>query len=203
MHYLFVFLLGFTGLVHAENIGVQGTVYPIAEQDIVMFIESRLRTLQANGDIERHQKAFQARALASADRPPAVSGVTRTQKARIFHHDPSITLSRPVTYGLGKTLIAEGTHFNPLSRITLSRALLFYDGDDAEQVIWAQKTNEKYQGKTLMILVKGSVKDQSKQFERAIYFDQHGKLTKKFGIRQVPAQLTQEALRLRIEEVKL
>jgi conjugal transfer pilus assembly protein TraW len=36
-----------------------------------------------------------------------------------------------------------------------------------------------------------------------VYFDQQGSLIRRFGIRQVPALVSQEGLRLRIDEVAL
>ena len=36
-----------------------------------------------------------------------------------------------------------------------------------------------------------------------IYYDQHGLLTRRLGIAQVPALVSQEGLRLRIDELEL
>ena len=41
-----------------------------------------------------------------------------------------------------------------------------------------------------------------KAWQVSVYFDQQGALTSKFGITQVPAMVSQEGLRLRIDELK-
>ena len=40
-------------------------------------------------------------------------------------------------------------------------------------------------------------------WQRPVYYDQHGLLTAKFGIRQVPALVSQEGMRLRIDELEI
>jgi conjugal transfer pilus assembly protein TraW len=42
-----------------------------------------------------------------------------------------------------------------------------------------------------------------KAWQLSVYFDQQGVLTTKFGITQVPALVSQEGMRLRIDEFKV
>ncbi len=56
--------------------------------------------------------------------------------------------------------------------------MLFFDGDDPEQVKWAQKMDKQYKNNTKLVLVMESVDQQIKQWRRAIYFDQQGLLVK-------------------------
>lgn len=187
------------GVSYAKTLGVHGQTYPIAEQDLLVFIQSRLQSLQDSGEIEQHQKQMQARVTASVDRPPPVTGLAKTQSARTFLFDPSITISRDIPQANAK----KGTRFNPLSRISLSKTLIFYDGDDPQQVAWVQKTDNALSGKTLLILVKGSVSTHAKQMNVPIYFDQQGKLTQRFNITHIPATVKQKGQMLEVSEVKL
>jgi conjugal transfer pilus assembly protein TraW len=43
---------------YANNLGVWGTIYPIAEQDIKEFIYARLNQMQQNGELDKLQQKF-------------------------------------------------------------------------------------------------------------------------------------------------
>ena len=53
------------------------------------------------------------------------------------------------------------------------------------------------------ILVGGSYLDLMKSWRMPVYFDQQGLLTRRLGITQVPALVSQEGLRLRIDELEI
>ena len=54
-----------------------------------------------------------------------------------------------------------------------------------------------------IILVRGAILSLMKGHKRALYFDQQGVLTRYFGIKHVPAKITQEGKKLKVEEVFL
>ena len=54
-----------------------------------------------------------------------------------------------------------------------------------------------------IILVNGAPLKLSNQYKRRFYFDQHGLLIKKFGIKQIPARVSQKNHSLQIEEIVL
>ena len=47
----------------------------------------------------------------------------------------------------------------------------------------------------------GSYLDLMRRWKRPVFFDQQGQLTDKLGIRHVPALVTQDGKRLKIEEI--
>ena len=94
-----------------------------------------------------------------------------------------------------------GTVVNPLDSVTLSQALLFIDARDREQVARARKLIDERQGKVKVILTGGSYLDLMRRWQRPVFYDQQGNLTTKLGIRQVPALVTQDGRRLRIDEL--
>ena len=62
---------------------------------------------------------------------------------------------------------------------------------------------DHYQGRVKPILVGGSYLQLMKSWQIPVYYDQQGLLTKRFRITQVPAIVSQEGMRLRIDELVL
>ena len=52
------------------------------------------------------------------------------------------------------------------------------------------------------ILIGGSYLDLMRRWKQTVYYDQQGLLTARLGIRQVPARVTQDGQRLRIDELR-
>jgi conjugal transfer pilus assembly protein TraW len=130
-----------------------------------------------------------------------VDGITRTVKTRSWKVDPSIVLDHDVATPDGKLIAAAGTRVNPLAYISLSKTLIFYNGDDETQVTWAVAQDKKLKGRDKLVLINGSVLAQERQFKKPIYFDQGGKLISRFGIKHVPALVSQAGLALHVSEV--
>jgi conjugal transfer pilus assembly protein TraW len=85
--------------------------------------------------------------------------------------------------------------------VSLSKTLLFIDARDAAQVGRARRILDERGGKVKVILTAGSYLDLMRRLKHPVFFDQQGQLTTKFGIRHVPALITQEGKRLRIDEI--
>jgi conjugal transfer pilus assembly protein TraW len=136
-------------------------------------------------------------------RPPPVPGLRPTETARTFYVDPSFTLERNIVDAEGRLLFAAGTRKNPLEVVSLSKQLLFFDARDPRQVARARALMTRYEGRLKPILTGGSYLELMQAWRVAVYFDQQGTLTQRFGIRQVPALVSQEGLRLRIDEMLL
>ena len=96
-----------------------------------------------------------------------------------------------------------GTKANPLDIVSLSRHLLFFDARDSRQVRRARELMTHYQGKVKPILTGGSYLDLMKSWRVPVYYDQQGMLTRRLGITQVPALVSQEGKRLRIDEMEV
>jgi conjugal transfer pilus assembly protein TraW len=157
----------------AQDLGVIGPVYPIAEPSLLEVILSKLREADANGVMARLQRDTQVNVKRSIEQPAPVTGITRTTKARSFYYDPSIVAPYAITDAEGKVIVAPGTKVNPLDTVSLSKRLLFIDARDAAQIGRARGILDEHGGKVKVIL----------------------------GIRHVPALVTQEGRRLRIDEI--
>jgi conjugal transfer pilus assembly protein TraW len=187
---------------HAQHLGVIGPVYPIAEPSLLALIQSKLRELAANGGLERLQRESQARIRKQIEAPAPVAGLTRTATARTFHFDPSIEMPYPISDADGRLIVAPGTRVNPLDVVSLSRPLFFFDARDADQVERARRELADQRGQVKLILTGGSYLVLMRRWKQTVYYDQQGLLTTRLGIRQVPARVTQDGRRLRIDELR-
>lgn len=187
--------------LRAADYGQMGQTFPIIETDLLTTIETRLRTLEANGGIKRMQRQMQEQAVASVRRPNPVDGMTPATVKREWLFDPSIVTEDDIIDAKGNLIAARGTRVNPLDMVQLSQALVFVDGDNAAELAWAVKTWSDARAK--IIFVSGSPFDAMKAWQRRFYFDQGGTLTAKFGIRHTPAVVSAAGANLKISEVPL
>ena len=182
------------------DLGVVGPVYPIQELDFLRVIESTLREKERTGELARLQRQGLARAEASLTDPKPVPGLRRTVAPRVVHVDPSMQVARDLVAPDGSTLIRAGTRINPFDYVQLSSRLLFFDARDAAQVSHAARLIDGPEGRVKPILVGGSFVDLTRRWQRPVYYDQGGALVRRLGIQQVPALVSQEGKRLRVEE---
>ena len=185
----------------AQDLGVIGPVYPIAEPSLLEVILSKLREAEATGVLSRLQQDTQTNVKRGIEQPSPVARITKTTKARSFYYDPSIVVPYAITDADGNVIVAPGTKVNPLDTVSLSKTLLFIDARDAAQVGRARNIIDERGGKLKVILTGGSYLDLMRRWKRPVFFDQQGQLTDKLGIRHVPALVSQEGKRLRIDEI--
>ena len=185
----------------ARDHGVMGQTWPVIEPDLLTTIDTRLKTLEANGGITRMQNELKAKTEHRVRNPVPVSGIGATTSPREWLFDPSIVVQDDILDAKGNVIAARGTKVNPLGLIALKTDLVFVDGRDPEQLAWATKrwttTNAK------IIFVAGSPFDRMGEYQRRFFFDQQGKLTGHFGIANVPAVVSQEGEALKVRELVL
>lgn len=183
----------------ARDLGVVGPVYPIAEQDMLQTIEHRLTALEESGELTRIEEDAKARYQAYVERPEGVQ-LPRATKNRTYYVDPSITVPYDIKDHEGRIIHPAGTTINPLDYMTLSKQLLFFDGDDPVQVEWARAMVDGDPVHIKPILTDGPVLALMKEWQVRLYFDQRGQLVEQFGIQAVPVTLSQDGIRLRVVE---
>lgn len=187
----------------ARMLAPVGPTWPIAEPDMLAWIAERLRAKERSGEIARAQRQARERAVAAITDPPPVPGIGPALGPRTHYVDPTVTLDANVVDDQGRVLYAAGTRANPLAVVSLSNHLLFLDARDRRQVRLAGELIERYDGRVKPILVAGSYLDLMRQWKRRVYYDQHGTLVARLGITRVPAIVSQEGLRLRVDEIAL
>ena len=199
-------VLSFGGVAtgnRADDLGTVGETYAIAEPHLLNYIEQTLREKEKSGELAHLEEQAKGRVIDSIRNPKPLAGIKATQTARTFYFDPSIKVKQNITDAKGNIMVPAGTTKNPLEVVSLSKHLLFFDGSDPQQVRQARALIDYYGGKVKPILVAGSYLDLMKAWQLSVYFDQQGVLTRKFGITQVPALVSQEGLRLRIDELRM
>lgn len=189
--------------VHAESLGTIGPTYPIAERNLLDHIMERLREKERSGELKKYEQLARDRATQSVVNPRAVDGLRRAEVARTYYFDPTFVLDRNIVDDRGVVMFAAGTRKNPLEVIALSKHLLFFDARDPRQVARARELIATYQGRVKPILVGGSYLDLMKSWNLRVFYDQDGALVRKLGITAVPAIVSQEGQRLRIDEVQV
>lgn len=197
----FLLCLGQLFACNAKDFGVRGKIAPIEEEDPIVLIQSKLKTMEERGELERHNRELQKKTKAAIERPKPVEGILRAKETRIFYYDPIYIVPEDLKDHTGKIIHPKGMRLNPLETINLSQNLLFFDGDDDKQVTFAKEKLKESSAK--LILVKGAPLALSEELKIPVFFDQSGLLTKKLEIHHVPALVAQEGMRLRIEEIKM
>ena len=188
-------------LANAQDLGVIGPVYPIAEPSLLEVILSKLRDEQASGRLAKRQRDAQANATRAVEQPQAITTVNRARTARTFYYDPSIVVPYAITDAEGRIIVAPGTRVNPLDTVSLSKHLLFFDARDRHQLTRARALIDQHRGKVKIILTGGSYLDLMRRWKQPVFFDQQGVLIEKLRIQHVPALVYQEGKRLRIDEL--
>lgn len=198
-------LFAFSGYSHALNCGTQGSVYPIQEQNALEWILQRLKHMELNGEIEKHQQKLKTKALVSLERPNPISGLKPTQTPRVFTKDLTVTISQDIRNAKGALIHPAGTKINPLSNPLLAskKVLIFLDADDLKQLNFALHEYQKRQGFAKLVLVKGPVLELIRKHQIPFYFDQSGRLTRYFGFKQIPALVYQQNQQLVVAEVRV
>ena len=194
-------LLSATGAARAEDLGAIGPTYPIAEQNLLDVIMARLREKERSGELRKAEQFARERATQSVMNPKPVAGLRRAETARTTYFDPTFTLDRNIVDENGTLLFPAGLRKNPLDVVSMSKHLLFFDARDTRQVARARELIERYQGRVKPILVGGSTLNLMHAWKTRVYYDQEGLLVRKLGITAVPAIVSQEGDRLRIDEL--
>ena len=183
----------------AKDLGVRGTVWPVAEPDLLIQLEAQLGEMEASGDLARMRREALDLARERVEAPERVEGIVPARVHRIRLFDPSITLERDIRTHDGVLIAARGTRINPLDVQPLTRDLLFIDGARTLEVAWALR----HERPARIVLLAGRPLDLTRTHGRPFFFDQGGRLSKRFGLHATPSVVTAEGPVLRITEVPL
>ncbi len=184
----------------ARDLGTHGRIYPLVEQDLVDVMMNKAQADVDSGEWGRRLHTWRKQAKAKAARPDGIV-LPRAKQDRSYHYDPSIIVPYDITDASGALLYPEGTRVNPLDVVSMSQGLILLDGDDPEQVDWMLALADLDSFK--VVLTNGPILDLMQRLDRRLYFDQHQRLTKKFGVKALPARIYQDDRYLRIDEVSL
>lgn len=187
----------------AVDLGTVGPAYEIREQHVVEYIKAKLLEKQKNGELAKWEEEAKSRVVNAIKSPEPIPGLGKTESARTFYYDPTLTVTQNIVDHQGNVLIPAGYRKNPLEVFSVTNYLLFFDARDSKQVAFARDLIKHYEGRVKPILVGGSYLDLMRNWKLQVYYDQRGSLTTRFGIKNVPALVSQEGMRLRIDELKV
>lgn len=187
-----------TGTLSAKDLGQYGALFSIKEEDFLQHIQRKLSALSSEQK-SYLEKQLKDHYIALIEEPPAVEGLREASEYRTYTVDPSITVAVDITDHEGHMIVPQGTVLNPLTLCGLKEELLFLDGDQPSHLEWArqQSTPAKW------ILVKGKPLALQHTENHKIYFDQFGLLSRKFELLHIPAKVSQDGMRLKVEEIPL
>jgi len=197
-------LLLMSGVAQGKNLGTWGEMHPIAEQDMLTTIQTRLKAMEASGEMARELDAFRQRVIENTLRPEPVRGLTLAQEHTSHYIDPSLTVSDDLKDHQGRVFARKGQVINPLDTVPFTDTLYFIDADNPQQLSWmkAQKPGTlSYR----VILVNGDIREATRALNTRIYFDQNGTLSRKFALNAIPARVTlsEDRRRLRVDTFAL
>lgn len=181
----------------AEDLGVRGETWAIAEPDLLEALEARLLELERSGELAAIEEEARERARTRIEAPEPVAGIVPATELRSRLIDPSVVLDRNVRLPDGTLLAAAGMRLNPLAHVPFSRDLLFVDGRRKAEVDWALRRVDP----STIVLLAGRPLDLARRHGRAFHFDQGGRLADRFGLAATPVVIAQDGQQLRITEV--
>lgn len=189
------------GAAKSEELGAFGPTYPIAEESAVDTILKNLKEKEKSGELKKMQQEAVKRSVRSAKNPKSVEGLETVWDRSHRLIDPTVTYQKAVKTDEGQIVVPAGAKINPLLITSLSKRLVFFNGNDKAQAEAVRKMVNKEGKKVKPILVAGSWYDTSKAWKTQVYFDQQGKLSQRFGIKAVPTVIRQQGAMLLLEEI--
>lgn len=160
------------------------------------MIQQKLQGLEESGELKKHQQKITEQAQKRLRRPVPVKNLVTTHTPRSWLYDPTLTVSQDIKDHKGRLIAPKGKKINPLTMFSWGTPLLLINGDDPAQISWAKRQDKH----SKWVLIQGSPLDLEEQEHRAIYFDQGGRLSRKFGLQQIPCRIRQQGKKLLIEE---
>jgi len=185
----------------ADDLGVVGPTYEIVERDALELITSKLKHMEQSGELAKYQEDYKNKVVNGIEHPRPLTGFKSTDTASTHYYDPTIVTEKDIVDATGKLIYPRGTRVNPLDYVGWNTYLLFVDGRDEKQLEFSKKIVATSDRPVKVVLVAGEPMALMRKWKSQVYFDQGGKLIKRFSIDQVPAIVRQEGKRLRIDEL--
>lgn len=173
----------------AKDLGTWGELYPIAEQDMLTTINTRLQAMQDSGELDIQQEAYKKQIIEKSLRPDPVEGLTIARENRTHYINPSITVAEDMADHQGRVFAHKGDVVNPLDTVPFNQTLYFIDGDNPAHLTW-MKAQKPATTVYRVILVNGDIREATNVLGERIFFDQKGTMSRRFELTAVPARVT-------------
>ena len=183
--------------VYAEDLGVLGKTYPIAERNLLDVMQERMQAKVESGEVDALHQSMSNQAKSYAKRPKGIS-LPRATQYKATPYIPTYTVPKDIKDDQGNVLYAKGATVNALDVKPLTKTLCFFDGDDAEQLLWVQG-HCLDNPRNKLILTQGEVFKITEQLKTRVYFDQRAYLVNRFSISHLPTVVRQSGKVLYVE----
>lgn len=182
----------------AKSLGVVGELWPVKERSMLALLKERAAKVN-RAELKLH---WQNRVKVRADRPEPLH-LPRAEKSTRHRYEPIAHVTQDIVSADGHLIAGAGSSVNALAQLPgFKPEMLFFNADDKAQVRWAEnKARQLPQAK--LILTRGSIRAMELLFNRPIYFDQLGVITKKFAITHLPAHAYRRDLSIIIDELAI
>ena len=184
----------------AKDFGVVGRTSEIKEVDAIEEIKGKLSDMEARGELNEHNERMK-KEVSDRIKSPKSLNLGRVSEVREYEYDPSIEVKEDLRDARGIVFHRKGTKVNPLDVVSMPYELIFFDGEDEDQLKYVIKKYEESEIKPKLILTGGSPIKLEEEYKLDFYFDQRGVLIKQLGIKAVPAIVMQDGKVLKIREV--
>ena len=184
----------------AKDFGVVGRTSEIKEIDAIEEIKGKLSDMEASGELDEHNERMK-KEVSDRIKSPKSLNLGRASEVREYEYDPSIEVKEDLRDARGIVFHRKGTKVNPLDVVSMPYELIFFDGEDEDQLKYVIKKYEESEIKPKLILTGGSPVKLEEEYKLDFYFDQRGVLIKQLGIKVVPAIVMQDGKVLKIREV--
>ncbi len=197
---LTLLFIGMSFFGYTEDLGVVAKVYPIAEPDMIEWIKAKAAVMMKNGQWQQIQNQAVANAKNQINNPKPIANVTDAVETKTWYYKPMIQLKHDLTDGSGHVIAKTGL-YNALKYKPFDVQLLFINGNNSKQVLWAVNHVKTDSVISKVVLTQGSFMKLDKQFKVWFFYDQNGKYTQKLKIQHVPAIVSQDGEQLKIMEI--
>ena len=186
----------------AKDFGVVGRTSEIKEVDAIEEIKGKLSDMEVRGELDEHNERMK-KEVSDRIKSPKSLNLGRASEVREYEYYPSIEVKEDLKDARGVVFHRKGTKVNPLDVVSMPYELIFFDGEDEDQLKYVIKKYEESEIKPKLILTGGSPVKLEEDYKLDFYFDQRGVLIKQLGIKAVPAVVRQEGKVLKIKEVEV
>lgn len=185
-----------TSALEAKDLGIHGHVFRIEEDDLLEWLKNKTQSLSKEEE-EAVKIKLQNHFVSQIRNPVVHSHLKEAEVYQVKYMDPTICAEQDILNHLGEVIVRKGTCINPLENIQHLDALLFFDASNAQHLEWAKQQNQLVK----WVLTKGQPLEIEEKENQPVYFDQFGFLVDKFGLQHLPAKVSKDGLKLKIEEI--
>lgn len=182
-----------SGALYAQNIGVNGATYPIAEPDAYQELMDKVKKTDWQRIFSKYKQSVSLATSVSLN-------LGKARQDRTFYVDPTYTLPYDITDENGKVIYPQGFSFNPLDYISFPYTLVFINANSVTEIAWLKKQKWFTNYNTMIFITQGDVLRAEKLLDRVV-FAANSQMIQKFHISKTPSIMTVQNRAIVISEI--